>query len=83
MFSLFTKMEQNRPILIQQKSYCKKTFQDIKKLYPHGLKKFPNYYKWKLLLRTFAAAAAASASACFRLRSSSLKKYKLLIQFQK
>ena len=83
MFSLFTKMEQNRPILIQQKSYYKKTFQDKKKLYPHGLKKFSNYYKWKLLLRTFAAAAAASASACFRLRSSSLKKYKLLIQFQK
>ena len=23
-------MEQNRPILIQQKSYCKKTFQDKK-----------------------------------------------------
>ena len=80
MFSLFTKMEQNRPILIQQKSYCKKTFQDKKICIRKSSK---NYYKWKLLLRTFAAAAAASASACFRLRSSSLKKYKLLIQFQK
>ena len=78
MFSLFTNTHFNSTKILLQKD-----FSGQKKLYPHGLKKFQNYYKWKSLLRTFAAAAAASASACFRLRSSSLKKYKLLIQFQK
>ena len=80
MFSLFTNTHSNSTKILLQKD-----FSGQKKFVSTSFEKVPKLLQtvWKSLLRTFAAAAAASASACFRLRSSSLKKYKLLIQFQK